>query len=189
MPETTLILALALHTLLAAAVGFAAYGDLRRRRIPNWLTLSLAIAGLLAAGPRVDLTLAQSAAGMGIGLLIPFVLFALGMLGAGDVKLLAAIGAWMGPADIVLVLLCSAMAGGVLAMLVALATRQIGSTLRNTALVSVNLVTTRQTGFVPAAHAARSPELRAATLPYALAILVGLLATQGMLILRAVSLG
>ena len=57
---------------------------------------------------------------MCVGLLIPFVLFALGMLGAGDAKLLAAIGAWVGPTGMVWVLLLTGVAGGVLALAMAL---------------------------------------------------------------------
>ena len=60
--------------------------------------------------------------GLMVGLAVFFPLFALGAMGAGDVKLMAAIGAWIGWKAIVLVALYGSLAGGVLALIVALAT-------------------------------------------------------------------
>ena len=63
----------------------------------------------------------QAVAGclVGCGLFLPF--FVLGGMGAGDVKLLAALGAWLGPSTIVFVALYGAVAGGVMAVGVSLA--------------------------------------------------------------------
>ena len=62
------------------------------------------------------------ASGMGwaVGIAIFFVPFALGGLGAGDVKLLGAIGAWLGPMNALWVGLYAGAAGGILAIFVAL---------------------------------------------------------------------
>jgi prepilin peptidase CpaA len=99
----------------------AAIIDLRTRRIPNALTASLAVAGIGLAGlgfGRVGL--GASLLGVVVGLLcmLPGHLF--GATGAGDVKLLAAAGALLGPADIVKAFIGTALAGGALALLVAL---------------------------------------------------------------------
>ena len=170
------------HTALAAAVAVGAAFDLRCRRIPNALTLGLALAGLLAAAIRPDLTVSEALGGVGVGLLIPFVLFALGMLGAGDAKLLAAIGAWVGPVGMLWVLLLTGVAGGVLALAMAAYQGRLFPLLRNTGVIGMSLLVTRRTNWISATEAVRSHGLRRATVPYAVAILVGLLATQSMLL-------
>lgn len=95
--------------------------DLRTRRIPQALTLGGALAGLayhlMNGGWSAGL---GSAIGWAVGIAIFFVPFALGGLGAGDVKLLGAIGAWLGPMNAVWVGLYAGAAGGVLAIFVAL---------------------------------------------------------------------
>lgn len=95
--------------------------DLRTRRIPQALTLGGALAGLafhlINGGWSAGL---GSAMGWTVGIAIFFVPFALGGLGAGDVKLLGAIGAWLGPMNAVWVGLYAGAAGGVLAIFVAL---------------------------------------------------------------------
>jgi len=111
------MVALALTLVLAALMLF----DLRRGRLPDWLTLPLAAAGLLHAW-RGD-ALAPAAAGCAAG----FILFAgLGLcyrrlrgrdgLGGGDVKLAAAAGAWVGWQGLPSVVLLAAAAALALAL-------------------------------------------------------------------------
>jgi prepilin peptidase CpaA len=79
---------------LAAAV----YTDLRDHRIPNMIALSAALVGVCAHLYLAGLDGAGFALGglaVGMGLLLPF--YALGGMGAGDVKLMAGIGAFLGP--------------------------------------------------------------------------------------------
>jgi prepilin peptidase CpaA len=110
------------HALAALLVAFVAMlCDVRTRRIPNVLTLAAAAAALVfgfvsdgAAG------LGMSAAGWLVGAALFFPFFALGGMGAGDVKLLAALGAWLGPADAVWLAIFASIAGGVLAAIVSL---------------------------------------------------------------------
>ena len=95
--------------------------DLRSRRIPNVLTFGGAAAGLLFhAVSSHGAGLLPAAEGWLVGAAVFFIPFALGGLGAGDVKLLAALGAWLGPSDIVWAAMYAALAGGVLALAVAL---------------------------------------------------------------------
>lgn len=99
----------------------AAIWDLKSRRIPNVLTFGAALAAIVAHGSVEGLSGAGwSAAGwlVGVAFFLPF--FALGGMGAGDVKLLAALGAWLGPGATVWVALYSLIAGGVLGLVVAL---------------------------------------------------------------------
>jgi prepilin peptidase CpaA len=101
----------------SALVLAAAVFDVRTRRIPNVLTVSgfvVAIAARFAAGP-----------GAGIdgltGTLLAFVLclpfFVLGVLGGGDAKLLMAVGAFMGPRDLLIAMLLIASIGGIIGAL------------------------------------------------------------------------
>jgi len=93
----------------------AAY-DLKSREIPDWISLVLLGAAALAAGLSVD---AMPWSWRVIGLLVGFglgaLLFALGAMGGGDAKLMAAMGAALGVPALLVTLLFSAVAGGVLA--------------------------------------------------------------------------
>jgi len=95
--------------------------DLRTRRIPNALTFSAVATGLLFHLLTGGLTAAGwSIAGCLLGFLLFFPMFALRGMGAGDVKLLAAVGAWIGPSQVVTAALATSIAGGVIALVVAL---------------------------------------------------------------------
>lgn len=101
---------------LAAAV----FTDVRTRRIPNWLTGSIAGAGFgLAFGGGV-VTPAQAALGMLTGLLLMMPGHLIGATGAGDVKLMAAVGTLLGPDVTFRAFLYSAVAGGAFALAVAM---------------------------------------------------------------------
>jgi prepilin peptidase CpaA len=119
--------------LCAGAVSLVACAtDLTRRRIPNWLTLGGAVAaiayqsvvgGWAGAG--------QSLAGWGVGLLLFLPMFALRGMGGGDVKLLAALGAWLGPMLVFWLALWATLVGGVLGLVVALRSRYLQQALSN----------------------------------------------------------
>ena len=92
----------------------ASWSDLRTRRIPNLLTVSglgLALGLTAAAGPNVFLS---GLAAAGITLVLGFALFALGVLGAGDVKLFAAFAALLGLERLPAALIVCGLAGGLL---------------------------------------------------------------------------
>jgi prepilin peptidase CpaA len=101
-------------TLVVLAV--ATVTDLRSRRIPNWLVFPF-----LIAGPMVSAWLGgwhgfgQSMAGLGLGALVYGIFFLMGGMGMGDVKLCAAIGSWIGPGQLLLALVITGVAGGVMA--------------------------------------------------------------------------
>ena len=96
--------------------------DVRTRRIPNVLTLSAAVAGLLYHLATSGLGgLQTAAAGWLLGLLLLLPYFALGGMGGGDVKLVAALGAWLGPWETFWLAMYAGIAGGVLGLIVALA--------------------------------------------------------------------
>jgi prepilin peptidase CpaA len=117
----------------AAGVLVATIVDIRTRRIPNELTASMAAVGLgLAAAGVSGVSLWASLAGcvLGFALMMPGHL--LGATGAGDVKLLAAVGAIVGPATVFHAFLFSAIAGGALAVAVAVRRQRLTMTLART---------------------------------------------------------
>ena len=98
-----------------AVLGVATFTDLRSRRIPNWLVLPFLLVGLaLSTWMHGWQGLGQSLGGALLGLVIYGVLFWMGGMGAGDVKLCAAIGAWVGPQQLILALVLTGMVGGVM---------------------------------------------------------------------------
>ena len=108
--------------------------DLRSHRIPNSLTFTAAAAALVLQGMTGGVPgLVTSVIGLLVGLAVFFPFFALGGLGAGDVKLLAALGAWLGAPTVLQVSFYSAIAGGVLGTIVALRAGYFRSALGNLA--------------------------------------------------------
>ena len=119
--------------IVAVGMGAAAVIDLRTRRIPNILTATMAAVGigLAAAGVgRVGLGASLLGCLLGLAFMMPGHIF--GRTGGGDVKLLAAAGALLGPTDTIYAFLYTAIAGGVLALGVAVARRRLNQTLAST---------------------------------------------------------
>lgn len=105
---------------LAVFVGlvlFAAFSDIATMEIPNWVSIAVAALFPLAAF-LAHLSPLQIGLHVGIGLvvfLVGFGLFALGILGGGDVKVIAAASIWTGAAALSPFALATTIAGGVLA--------------------------------------------------------------------------
>jgi prepilin peptidase CpaA len=153
--------------------------DLRTRRIPNWLVFPFALAGILVSPWRPDWNpgnhgfgwhgVGQCFGGLGLGLLVFGFLFFFGGMGAGDVKLCAAIGAWVGPSQLIFALVYTALAGGIIILCWAAVL-----------FVRDGIVRLRSRSLVTAGGAADSPEpllpkLLKRKMPYAPAIAVGTL--------------
>lgn len=118
--------------LLAAAVA-ATVIDIRTRRIPNELTGALAGMGVgLAITGMSEVTVWGSIAGCAIGLALMIPGHLLGATGAGDVKLMAAVGSVVGPSTVVTAFLFTAIAGGVLAVVVAKRRGRLAATIART---------------------------------------------------------
>jgi prepilin peptidase CpaA len=136
--------------LLAGAVLLslvAGWTDLRHRRIPNWLTVPGALIGLaanIALSGLGGLKNSLLGAGLGLALLLPFVL--LRSLGAGDWKLAGAIGAFTGPSLLIDLLLGSVFVAGVMAVILVIYKGRVRQTLRNIIHILVSLVTFRLPG-------------------------------------------
>jgi len=152
----------------------ACISDWRSRRIPNLLTFPAAFAAMACAalvGGMSAVTTSASGWLVGIALFFPF--FALGGLGAGDVKLLGAIGAWVGPATVLHVALFSTIAGGVLALVLALRSGYLRTALRNIRFLLKHWTTV---ALAPVEGLTLS-EQKAPKLAYAFPILSGVMVT------------
>ena len=112
-------LPVSLAMILAALVLTAAVWDLKSRRIPNWLSLAGIIFGISLNSFLYGLTgFKESLEGMATGFGIYFVLYLVRAMGAGDVKLMAAVGSFVGPGNWFFIFLITALIGGVIALAV-----------------------------------------------------------------------
>ncbi|MBI5280042.1 MAG: prepilin peptidase [Candidatus Solibacter usitatus] len=125
-------LPIAIQAALAALVLVAAFTDLRKREIPNWLTLGGVAAGL-ALNPWISgwAGLKSAALGLGLAALVFVPIFIMRWLGGGDVKLMAAIGALAGPSNMMVIFVLDAIFGGVVALAAILLRGRLKKTLRN----------------------------------------------------------
>ncbi len=91
--------------------------DLRSREIPDWISLLLLAWAVLATAFRLHpIGWLSLLGGLAIGFVLSLLWFVLGGLGAGDVKLLAALGAALGHVGVLFTLFWIALAGGVLGL-------------------------------------------------------------------------
>ena len=170
--------------LLAILLAWAVATDVRSRRIPNQLVLAGLLAGLalqatvtpgagLFSEPFGALGFLKGLAGMALGLLLLLPMYALGAMGAGDVKLMAAIGAFLGPLDTLGAGLSSVLAGGVLALLVALFQGSLRKVAGNVKLMVLGSVLR---GLAGGSARVDAPVTATGQLPYAVAIATGTVA-------------
>lgn len=133
---------------LAVALALVAgYWDWRSRRIPNWLTVSGLVVGIvvnLIVGGRGGLRTSLLGAGLALLVLLPFVL--LRSLGAGDWKLTGALGAFVGPAVLTDLLMGSIFVAGIMAVALVIYKRRTMQTLRNIGRMLGSMMTFRMPG-------------------------------------------
>ncbi len=155
-----------------AVLAVAVFTDLRSRRIPNWLVLPFAVAGVMVSAWREGgHGVGQSLLGLVMGLVCFGVFAWMGGMGMGDVKLCAAIGAWVGPSQLLVALVVTGIAGGIIALGWAAACGFLGELFGGTGDLIFGM---RKRGLGP------HPELllsnpRTRKMPYAPAIAIGTL--------------
>lgn len=181
--------AIAYVALIAVGLGYAAWRDWKTLVVPKWLSLSILGSGILMnairgswmaiEGQRVLFLAPQNAAlgtvdgllfaflGLACGFLMFFLFWIFGLCGGGDVKLVAAVGAWLGPRFVLGAVFLSTPFL-VLVVVLTMAYRILGGNL-------VSLASRTQTGTTPAARARR--RVTSYSLPFALgaAVILGLL--------------
>jgi prepilin peptidase CpaA len=141
--------------LFGMAMLAAAGSDLARRKIPNWMNISILLAGLAAQAATGGIGgVGRGLLGAAIGLLLLLPLFKMRWIGGGDVKLVAAIGAWLGPIYVFWSTLIGLAGGGALSLIVTLAG---GAALR--AEVRTNLMNAALSHSAPQAPRRRAGQL------------------------------
>lgn len=172
---------IAVSPLFALVLG-ALWSDIRSHRIPNRLVFWGAGLGLLlnsvmpegygfisslpgALGPG------KALAGLGLGFVILLPMYVLRAMAAGDVKLMAMIGAFLGPNAVIGTILMTFIVGGILSLAVVLRQRTLG-------LLIANLRTMLTGSFIKGAFLHQMPTIDAASvtagkMPYGVAIAVG----------------
>ena len=158
---------------LAAFVAIAAFHDIKSRRIPNWLI----VAGLFASlgyqtASGYGYGLAVWAMGLGVGFLCFLPLYMVRAMGAGDVKLMALVGSFLGGAAAFQTVILTLLAGGALALLVMFWNGSWKLVLQNMRQMTTNMTIAAMTRQVPKAEA---PAQSAGSLPYGVAIGAGTL--------------
>ena len=167
--------------LLAGLMSGAVWHDVRSRKIPNRLVFPGALAGVVlnallpAAGAAFmpvpgGLGLLTALAGLGLGLVLLLPMYALKTMGAGDVKLMAMVGAFVGPQAVFGCMLFSLLAGGVLALGVAAFHGSLRQITSNSYHLLLNSLMRGLAGQRPEVDAPNAPSGK---LPYAIAIAAG----------------
>lgn len=164
-----------LNLALLAVALVAGVTDIKTRRIPNWLVLTglglgIAINSVLFEWSGVKLSLSGAAVAFGIY----FVFYLLRAMGAGDVKLMAAVGALAGPKGWLAIFFCTAIAGGIVALTLLFVKSRFKQTLLN-----VSIMLHQLSRFQAPYHATEELDVRsgkALRLPHGAAIALGTIA-------------
>ena len=126
------LLPFTLKALLATTAVIAGLYDLRYRRIPNRLNFSAALLGLALNAFFFHWTgLVNALLGVGVALLVYFPLYLLRGMGAGDVKLMMAMGAIVGPSSWFQIFVVTALCGGFFALCLVVLKRRLQDTILN----------------------------------------------------------
>lgn len=159
-------------TVVVAGVLTAVVCDWKARRIPNALTFSMIVLGLiLHLWSQGFSGLGTGLLGLVCGILLLYLPFSLGGVGGGDVKLIGAIGALTGPALVLHIFLASAVFGGIFSIVEMIRKKAVRKTCKNIKDKALYFLLTRK--FVPEpANQVRGKELG---IPYACAIGCGTL--------------
>jgi len=160
---------LALPFILAC---WMAVGDVRTRRIPNYLTLGAALAGLgFQFGTHGWAGVGQGLLGLCVGFALMIGFYLKGGMGAGDVKALAALGAWLGPLPTLYLFIYMGLMGIPLICFFLWRRGELKTKARNFWTFLVNRVLLRGSSRDPASS---SPPSKSEGLPYAVALAMGM---------------
>jgi prepilin peptidase CpaA len=153
-----------------------AWGDIKTRRIPNYLTLGTAVAGLAFNFMNHGLNgLADGVLGMLLGFACLILPYLWGGMGAGDVKAMAALGTWLGPKLTIFLFCYMGIAGGVIALGYLAWQGILWQKTKDGWVFLLNLFLSRPDG----PPRPTSPAELTAGIPYGVAIAVGMLVLVG----------
>jgi prepilin peptidase CpaA len=164
--------------LLLVICGAAVLKDVRERRIPNALALGALAMGVLTRIPAGWEAVGSGLAAVGLAFVFGFLFFLLGGLGAGDVKFMSGLAAFLGLEGLLMGLVVMALTGGAMAVVAAVRQGALRGTLKNLFLIGVTFGKDSFKGWKgesPAASLAR-PGPGAVRNPYGVAIAAGAMA-------------
>jgi prepilin peptidase CpaA len=164
----------------------AAVVDIRARRIPNLLCGPLFLAGLIWSAWHGGANGFVEGLAAAVLLAFPFVLlFILAGGGAGDAKLTAAIGCWLGIREAVIALACICIAGGILGIIVAIYKRRLKIVITKMTLPVWDWVAAilGLAGMKQAIKSTQAIEGETLTVPYGVAIFIGVCVAGGIVLL------
>jgi prepilin peptidase CpaA len=151
---------------------WAALQDVRFRMIRNTLTFPLLVAGIFQSFLAFHtVTPWMAFAGILVGLALSMIMFLLGAWGGGDLKLMAAVGAWVGPVGIVLVFAAAALVSLVIVLVQCAWQGRLTALFRNSAILAINLAHANDVGLDHVTETGRSSRSVDKPLPYAVPIL------------------
>ncbi len=165
---------LTICAVMVPGILLASWIDYRQRRVPNWLNAAIALAGFAAQayffGPR---GLLLGAVGLAVGFAVLIVPWMMHGMGAGDVKLMMAIGVWLGPWMTFISFCVGALAGGVIAVIMILSTGRLWQAYGNLATIAAKC-SDRSTIFTEFGSA-KSFGTSSQLLPYGVPLTIGTL--------------
>ncbi len=156
---------------LIAILLAAAASDIRFHKIPNWLTYPAMLAGILYHSMVNGLDgLFLSITGAGVGIAVLLVLYLMGGMGAGDVKLMGAIGGLLGPKGVFAAFIFTALTGGIYTLFFLAFHGYLKETFQRYWMILKTFVFTKRLIYFPPSE--KEKEVR---LPYGIAIALGTL--------------
>jgi prepilin peptidase CpaA len=154
---------------------WAAYIDGKQLRVPNWLTFPMVLSGLVySAWVGGWAGLGDGLVGMCVGLATLLPLYAVGGMGAGDVKLMAGIGAWLGASATWNAFVVSVIVGAVMAVAMVAWRKSWKKHCGNFSQIMLEFMTVKSPGELSRIAAERKPQML--LLPYGIPICVGSIA-------------
>lgn len=168
--------------LLISLLTIATWHDVRSHRIPNMVIMTGWVTGLvLSLWLNGTTGIISAIEGSAVGLVALLPLYLIRTLGAGDVKLMAVVGVFLGPTDILMAVLGTFLAGGVMALAVAAYTGMLARLLQNVKLMLLGTAVKMSVGQAPLMN---DLPTSVGKLPYAVAISAGTLGYLGLHTLR-----
>jgi len=155
--------------LLTAVLIIAAVNDIRLQKIPNWLTYPAMTVGIIYhTGLKGLEGFIFSWGGIGVGIAVLIGFYLVGGTGAGDVKLMGAVGGFLGPKGVFIAFLCTAIVGGIYAILLMALHGFLKETAKRYIRIIKTFILTKNIIYAPPTQKEKNPKLC-----YGVAIAVG----------------
>lgn len=157
--------------ILIIVLTIAAISDIKFQKIPNWLTFSTMIVGIISHTWTNGLEgLFFSAKGAGVGVVVLIIPYLLGGMGAGDAKLMGAVGSLLGPQKAFVAFLFTGIIGGIYALIILALYGNLRDTFKRYGTMLKTFVLTQTIIYIPPSQKETKPKLC-----YGVAIAVGTL--------------